>query len=183
MPSATASTSFVDSIKTDGVRARVGLVAFRDRLINEEALVLTFAGNMFTDQPDLFRREVSLLRASGGGDRPESSLDALLLAARQPFAADGEKVIVLITDAPPHIPDQEARSVEQVTASLGAAGISQCYVVMRTEDSDSQVYLKLLEGRKGMVFDLGKGEDFRRRAEHFKRSLMQLGKTISTATR
>lgn len=167
--------SFVDSIKTEGVRARAGLNAFRDRLINEEAQVLSFGGSVFTDQPDAFRREVSLLSASGGGDRPERSLDALLLAARQPFVTDGEKVIVLITDAPPHIPDRETRSVEQLVVALGAAGISQCYPMIRTEDSDSQVYLKLLEGRKGLVFELGKGEDFRTRAEHFKRALMQLG--------
>jgi hypothetical protein len=34
-----------------------------------------------------------------------------------------------------------------------------------------------------MAFDLGKGDDFRSRAENFKRTLMSLGKTISTATR
>jgi hypothetical protein len=33
-----------------------------------------------------------------------------------------------------------------------------------------------------MAFELGKGDDFRSRAEHFKRTLMALGKTISAAT-
>lgn len=175
--------SFADTIQTDGVRARVGLIAFRDRLIGEEPEVLQFGGHSFTDQPDQFRHAVVALEAAGGGDAPESSLDGVLLATRQPFGMGGERVIVLVTDAPPHIPDREASTVEEVTAALGKVGISQCYVVMRTADPDSQVYLKLLEGRKGMVFDLGQGDDFRSRANHFKRALMALGKTISEATR
>ena len=175
--------SFADTIQTDGVRARVGLVAFRDRLIGEEAEVLQFGGQPFTNQPDQFRGAVMMLEANGGGDAPESSLDAVLVATRQPFGMDGERVLVLVTDAPPHIPDREACSVDEVTVAMRNTGISQCYVVMRTADPDSQVYLKLLEGRKGMVFDLGEGDDFRSRANHFKRALMALGKTISEATR
>jgi len=56
-------------------------------------------------------------------------------------------------------------------------------VVMRTNDPNSQVYLKFLEGTRGVAFELGTGNDFRSRAEDFKRTLMALGKTISAATR
>lgn len=178
-----AITSFADTINSDGVRVRVGLIEYRDRLIDEEQRVLTFAGEVFTNNPEIFKREVSKLKASGGGDIPESTLDALMLALRQPFATDSNKVIVLITDAPPHIPDKETKSIEQVVAEIQSVGIQQVYLVMRTKDSSSQVYLKLLEGTKGMAFDIGKGDDFRTRAEHFRKTLMALGKTISVATR
>jgi Mg-chelatase subunit ChlD len=178
-----AILAFADSIRSEGVRARVGLIAFRDRLIGEEARVLMFGGEPFTDDPVAFRREVSSLSASGGGDAPESSLDALQLALRQPFAPDSNKVIVLVTDAPPHVPDKDVRSVEDLTSALQAAGVSQLYLVISTKDGPSQVYLKLLEGIKGLAFDLGSGNDFRSRAEHFKRTLMSLGKTISQSTR
>lgn len=174
--------AFADTIKSDGVRVRVGLVEFRDRLIGEEARVLKFGGDAFTTDPVLFRAELSRLEATGGGDEPESSLDAVMLALRQPFAADTNKVIVLITDAPPHIPDKETRNVEDVKQAIRSLGVEQFYVVMRTQDSASQVYLKLLEGTRGMAFELGKGDDFRSRAEHFKRTLMALGKTISAST-
>jgi Mg-chelatase subunit ChlD len=174
--------SFADTIKSDGVRARVGLIEFRDRLIGEEARVLTFGGQVFTDNPDLFREELAELEAAGGGDDPESSLDALMLALRQPFSPDANKVIVLITDAPPHIPDKETPNIETVIRAIQSMGISQLYIVMRTENTASQIYLRLLEGTRGLVFDLGQGDDFRTRAEHFKRTLMSLGKTISAAT-
>ena len=125
------------------------------------------------------------MRAAGGGDEPESSLDAILLALRQPFAPGANKVIVLVTDAPPHVPDREARSVEEVSAALRAAGVQQLYLVIRTQDAQSQLYLKLFEGAgtRGLAFELGRGDDFRSRADDFRRTLMSLGKTISSATR
>lgn len=178
-----AITAFADTIESEGVRVRVGLIEFRDRLIGEEPRVLTFAGQPFTNDPAAFRREVAALRATGGGDEPESSLDAVMLALRQPFALDANKVIVLVTDAPPHIPDKDTKSVEEVVQAIRGAGVQQFYLVVRTQDPQSQVYLKLLEGTRGMAFELGTGDDFRRRAEDFKKTLMALGKTISAGTR
>ena len=174
---------FVDEIERGGVRVRVGLLAFGDRLLGEESFVFTFAGETFTKDAAVFRREVSRLRAGGGGDIPESSLDAILLALRQPFDPDSSRVIVLVTDAPPHIPDKEAQSVAQVAQAVRDAGIKQLYLVIRTQDPTSSVYLSLLEGLQGLAFELGSGEDFRARAENFKKTLRALGRTISTGTR
>jgi len=175
--------SFAEGIQAGGVQIRVGLIEFRDRLINEEPRVLNFAGQPFTDVPAAFRQAVAALRAEGGGDDPESSLDALMLALRQPFAPDAQKVIVLVTDAPPHIPDKETQNLTEVVWTLRAAAVQQLYMVLRLSEERNLVYLKLLEGARGLAFDLGEGEDFRRRAEHFKRTLMNLGQTISQATR
>jgi Mg-chelatase subunit ChlD len=173
---------FADTITSQGVRVRVGLIEFRDRLIGEEHRVLRFKGQIFTDDPVIFRSEVSALKAIGGGDDPESSLDALMLALRQPFSTDADKVIVLITDAPPHIPDASTKSIEEVIQAIRANKLGQLYIVMRTQDKDSQIYLRLLDAARGMAFELGEGDDFRTRADHFKRTLMSLGKTISAST-
>lgn len=180
-----AIIGFVDSIQAEGVRARVGLVVFRDRLIGEEHRALLFDGQPFTSDPVMFRREVSALRAEGGGDEPESSLDAIMLALRLPFEEGASKVVVLVTDAPPHIPDKDARSIEEVAEAVRAAKVQQFYLVIRTQEKKSQIYLKLFEGTgaRGLAFELGRGDDFRSRAEDFKRTLMSLGKTISSATR
>jgi Mg-chelatase subunit ChlD len=178
-----AITDFADTISSDGVRVRVGLLEFRDRLHGEEHRMLLFGDEPFTTDAAAFRQQVALLKAGGGGDIPESSLDALLLATRQPFATDANKVLVLVTDAPPHIPDKEAQTIEDVVEALKRVSIDQLYLVIRTQDPQSQIYLRLLAGRKGLAFDLGKGDDFRARTEDFKKTLMALGKTISSATR
>ncbi len=175
--------SFTDTIVNAGVQVRVGLIAFRDRLHGEEPEVLDFNGSPFTQDPAQFRCAVAPLQADGGGDLPESSLDAILLALRQPFAPEADKVIVLVTDAPPHVPDKEAPSVDAVAAAVRQAGVRQMYLVIRVQAAENTVYLKLLEGTVGLAFDLGYGDDFRARAENFKRTLQQLGTTISRSTR
>jgi Mg-chelatase subunit ChlD len=177
-----AVMNFADSIQKDGVRARVGLIAFWDRLINQEARVLLFNGQRFTSSPELFRQEVSKLHAKDGGDIPESSLDAVMMGLKQPFAEDAQKVIVLVTDAPPHIPDKDTKSIEEVVDAIQNAKIHQFYLVIHTQEPESQIYLRLLEGTRGAAFELGKGNEFDKRAEHFKRTLMALGKTITQAT-
>lgn len=178
-----AIMQFVDSIQSSGVRARVGLVKFRDRLNGERQRVLKFKGEALTTDAKAFRSAVSTLKAKGGGDEPESSLDALMLAVRQPFDVTANKVIVLVTDAPPHIPDKETKSIEEVAEAIRTASVRQLYLVIRTQEAKNQIYLKLLEGTRGMAFELGKGDDFRSRAADFQRTLMALGKTISSATR
>lgn len=177
-----AVLSFVDTLQGGGLHVRVGLIEFRDRLINEEPRVLLFDGQPFTNDPRAFRREAMTLQAIGGGDPPESSLDAILLALRQPFDPRAQKILVLITDAPPHVPDKEAQTVEQVAAAVRAAAVSQFYLIIPVQEAQNQVYLHLYTGTRGIAFDLGKGAGFRQRAEDFKRTLLSLGKTISAAT-
>ncbi len=183
-----AILSFTDTVVNAGVETRVGLIAFRDRHPQgahpgEEALVMDFGGTPFTKDPEQFRQVVQPLTAGGGGDLEESSLDAILLALRQPFAPDADKVIVLVTDAPPKIPDVEAQSVAQVSAAIQQAGVRQMYLVIRVQEKANNAYLQLLERTDGLAFDLGYGDDFSARAENFKRTLLQLGKTISKGTR
>ncbi|MGH9768502.1 MAG: vWA domain-containing protein, partial [Blastocatellia bacterium] len=181
--------AFTETIRSEGVRARVGLIEFRDRRINEDHRVLLFDGQVFTGDPEAFRREVSTLRAAGGGDEPESSLDALMLALRQPFDPTGSKVIVLITDAPPHVPDLETQSVEETVDAISHAGINQFYVVTKLRKKQNEVYTQMLGSlrnqgvERAVAFNLGDGDDFSARAEDFKGVLMNLVKPITQGTR
>ena len=170
----------VENIETYGVRIRVGLIEFRDRMIGEENRAVTFGDSPFTNNSEEFRTQISHLRASRGGDRYGSSWDAIMLALRHPFAPESKKVIVLITNAPPRVPDKDTRSIEEVTDAIRDEEVHQMFLVIPTTNPECQVYLKLLETTRGIVFDLGSGDDFSE--EHFRLTLMSLGNTISDAT-
>jgi len=145
---------FVSEFSSQNMDARVGLIAFRDRLAGEEPQILSFSGQAFTSDTDSFSREVGKLQASGGGDDPESSLDAVVLAAQQPLRENAEKVILLITDAPPKIPDRETPSIEEAERILYDHKISQLHLVV--QNNDSSAFAGLRNRIPGKFFSLAK---------------------------
>jgi len=57
--------------------------------------------NKFVDKVEELKNQISNLKADGGGDIPENTLDALLLAAKNTEWGDKKhKFIILFTDAP-----------------------------------------------------------------------------------
>jgi len=138
---------------------RIGLIAYRDHLSPEhdEPEILRFDGLTFTKDYEEFKKQVSKLRAGGGGDEPESTLDALVLAAKQPFRHGATRVIVLITDAPPHIPDRDIKSLEEAAAELERREISQLHLVIRPRERF--IYERLWTKSKGSFIDLHQAAD------------------------
>lgn len=178
-----AIIDFASSIVSDGLNIRVGLVEFRDRLEGEEQILHKFSDGVFTKKIKEFQAVISKLVASGGGDEPESSPDAVMLALDQPFRDCPNKTIVLITDASPHLPDKETKSYEEVVAKMKKKNINQFYLVTMLTNPICHVHLKLLEGVQsyggdGLAFELSKKDTERK--EHFKKVLRGLAKSISS---
>lgn len=169
---------FATEINSKNLDWQIGLIAFRDRLAGEEAGILKFNGNSFTSDSNLFRHEVGRIGLSGGGiDEPESSLDALALAARQSFRAEATKVILLITDAPPHIPDREMQSVTQADSVLRHNKINQLHLVI--QESDRSTFEGLQSTIPGEVFSLSEAASGR---SGFERILPLIGQKIAETT-
>ncbi len=89
-----AAIDFADRLAKANRDYRLGLVTFEDYVIRDE--------RVFTRSAREFKGWVGALRPAGGGDIPENSLDAMLLASRFPFRPDAQAVLILITDAPNH---------------------------------------------------------------------------------
>lgn len=80
---------------------RIGLLAYRDR---GDEYITRFTD--LTDDVDAVYAQLCQLRASGGGDTPESVNQALAEAVTRPtWSQDGKalKLVFLVGDAPPHM--------------------------------------------------------------------------------
>jgi Mg-chelatase subunit ChlD len=82
---------------------RLGLVTFEDYVVSAYPDCNCAYSKKLTPDVHEFTDWVGSLHAGGGGDIPEDQLDALAYAAMMPFRPDAQGIIILITDAPPHV--------------------------------------------------------------------------------
>jgi Mg-chelatase subunit ChlD len=117
---------FADRVRKEGVDCQLGLIAFGDVEINEPTLV--FAP---TSDVNAFQARVAELRANGGGDPPESSIEALDEALKLPFRPHTRVCFVHITDASCH----NEEKIPETAEKLKSRSIIT-YVVSRRELSN-----------------------------------------------
>jgi Mg-chelatase subunit ChlD len=79
---------------------RFGLIAFRDHPPQDMTYVTKNFG--FTSDIAQMERNLASLIASGGGDGPEAQTAAIAEALNTEWTEDAMKIVILITDAPPH---------------------------------------------------------------------------------
>ncbi|MBA4064716.1 MAG: hypothetical protein C0501_13575 [Isosphaera sp.] len=157
---------FAGEMARNGVDFRAGVVAFRDRFADttDAMTVLNFGGRTFTADVPSFQNQVGGLQPRGGGDNPESSLDAVVEACAQPFRPGATKVLLVITDNPPkplyrqgrpYVEREEASAAEvrEAAARVKAAGIDVVHLVV---PAGLGVYGPLQDAaaERGKVFDL-----------------------------
>ena len=84
---------------------RVRVVAFRDFHVNTENALVESSFFPLPEERTAFDRFINELVAEGGGDAPESGLEAVALAINSPWTSAGDRrrqVIVVWTDQPAH---------------------------------------------------------------------------------
>jgi hypothetical protein len=86
----------LNSVKTARQSLRVGLVTFADR---ESELTFT---DLTTDYVSVVKK-IAQVESQFGGDYEENSLDALMKVRDFSFSDIAQKIIILVTDAPPHV--------------------------------------------------------------------------------
>ena len=168
---------FADELERKNLNTRAGLIAFRDNFEEgEKAEALKFKGETLTSDFAEFRKQVGRLRAEGGGDFPESVLDALAFAAQQDFRADAQRVLILITDDEPHEPDQKIESSQEAASILKQNQISQLHFVI---NSDKELnYEALHKEFPGETFFL---RELRENPSKFDEVLAKLGESVASS--
>jgi hypothetical protein len=127
--------TFAAKMRENKIDFRIGLLAFRDLTIDPDPMnLLKFDGQPFTTDVAAFKNQVGRLESRGGGDIPESSLEAVELACMQPFRKGATKVLLLITDAPPKVKDRQ--NVPQ-TEDEAIAGARKTAVVVTDKQIDA----------------------------------------------
>ena len=154
---------FADALAKQQIDFRLALVTFQDITEPGETVeVIQFKNGdkdePFTNNATAFRDKVALLKAQGGGDIPESSLEGLTAASKLPFRQKASKMMLLITDAPPKVVGGRVEDAVERTAKVlkDAATDSIHIVVLPLDKAD---YKPLLEAGAdkmgGKFFDLG----------------------------
>ncbi|MFO0929798.1 MAG: vWA domain-containing protein [Gemmataceae bacterium] len=144
---------FARELQRRRLDARVGLLAFRDRPNGEEAEQLRFEdGAPFTRDVARFAKEVGRLEAKGGGDRRKVCSTRPSRATRLPFRPEAARVLLLICDDVPKLPDKELRTPKACNDLLRARSIAQLHVVVRRTNLSH--YEEIREGIKGQFFNL-----------------------------
>ncbi|MBP3958525.1 VWA domain-containing protein [Gemmata sp. G18] len=121
--------TFANDLREAKVDARFGCIAFRDLTEGEPSQILKFRGSQFTDDASAFSNEVARLRARGGGDDPESSLEAIIEAAGYDFRKGATRSLILITDAPPR---RDGVSVRAAADALTTKKIDLLHLVINS---------------------------------------------------
>lgn len=90
---------------------RLKVISFRDYYVDGDQSMKESPFYMLPQQSEDFASFVSSIRATGGGDEPETALEALALAIKSEWAKPGGKrrqIIVVWTDASAHPLEKDA---------------------------------------------------------------------------
>jgi hypothetical protein len=140
---------------------RFGLTAFRDHPPQDQSFVIQEFP--FTTDFGSVASNLASLKATGGGDGPESQSDALSAAYKADWKDEATKVVVLITDSPPHGIGEDGDGFPKgcplqidplrVATRMGKAGIT--LFVIACEPTLSQYYKRASDFYQGLVKKTG----------------------------
>ncbi len=149
-----SSVAFAEQLAAAGRDFRLGLVAFGDeiRAIRNTDRTMTAAAEEFTGW-------IRQLTAGGGGDDPEIALDALAQATAMQFRPGAQKVLLLITDAPPHVAGDGAPYSSVNAAELAATLRDEGFVTYAVAVEDP-AYRAVVDATGGKFYELTRRTDF-----------------------
>lgn len=153
----TRITSFVNSLETQGVNLRIGIVEYRD--IEEDGMDSTIIHELnhspWMNSTSEMVEVLNGISAGGGGDYPETVIDGLgylVDGETIPWSSDSYKFAVVLTDAGYKVANRHGfNSLQEVADALLAAGITTSVV---TEESEFSTYDALPDTTGGIKADI-----------------------------
>ncbi len=118
--------NLIDKLRADNISLYVSIISFEDITCDgiDSTRVNNGSGKEFLNNPTEMYNVVNSLSARGGGDTPETDIDALGRAVQLSYRSSAQKVAFLITDTGYKINNNYGyTSLEQVTADLAKKGV------------------------------------------------------------
>lgn len=177
-----------------GLRMRYGVLEFRDRkYCEDDSLIHHFFGDSnsscegshFTDDVSELSSVLGKLKAEGGGPPKESVFDALKHAVLCPnWRNDATRIVVLFTDAEPHVRDVEVGSWQECIEIIEKSGIDMLHLVVSEKHIEKYRILRLIQGPNsedlpGDLLPLGDSEHS---SESLKKVLEGIGYSSTSKT-
>ncbi len=163
------ASDFASILADKGATYQLGLIGFGDLYEKEKPSVYNF-----TDNVELFQRQVKKIPRTYGGDIPESSLDALetgvQLLQDSSLDKDANNIFILITDAPPHVPTFSGKSVENIKQMLEDYKITT-YIVCGRDRVSREAFTPIVSER-GKIYNMR--DDFNNILDNIAKSITEL---------
>ena len=175
---------------------RAKVVGFRDFLEDNEPLV----DNPFVKEPSAVRSQLNALEAEGGGDEPESLLDAIYHVANMGqtdkgaqeldpnkwrYRSQAARVVIIFSDASYHPNTKDGGTLDDIVLACTSNRILlfifapelDCYDKLSEIDKSEYEAIEI-QGDEKAADAL---ERFTKQPDAFKRAMEQLGKSVSAS--
>ena len=91
--------SFVDALYMNySVKANFALIDYKDITCGEDTILVKNGTSAWFNDVTAFKRKINELYVNGGGDAPETAIDALGMAHQLDFRQNANKFVILVTD-------------------------------------------------------------------------------------
>ena len=145
------ASDFADSLAKKGINYRLALVTYGDAVED----VHDFTSNLTE-----FKGWIEALRAHGGGDIKENSLEGLARAATLSFRETSQRMTILITDADYHEAGESGGGTTTYTTETMISLLNSYSIVNHVVAPDYSQFRDLASKTRGLFFDINK-DDFR----------------------
>ena len=166
--------AFVDEITAAGITPNFALVEYKDITCDGEGSTNIKKNsdntNWYTDVSE-FKMQIGNLNVAGGGDGPETAIDAMEMARNLDMRGSAQKFFVLVTDADYKINNRYGiESVNTLVDNLKNDGINVSVV---SNTGYSETYKSIYEQTGGMFANISGG---------FKAKLLEIASLINEET-
>ncbi|MBP7554573.1 MAG: VWA domain-containing protein [Spirochaetes bacterium] len=144
---------FSKNIKNERPEFRIGIITFADLLDDIAIYPLSY------DYEDTISK-IDRFNPQSGGDYKENPYDALIKAREMKFNPSSQKVIILITDAPPHIKGDKANKgfdfTTYKTDDIAKIFNTSSYLLYIASHERFEEYQTIVGARKNKFYNLDK---------------------------